>query len=39
MATFGQPKRIAKLPNKEILFYPDMRVTLVGGKVADVDVK
>lgn len=38
VATFGQPKRIAKLPTKELYFYPDMRVTLVGGKVSDVDV-
>jgi hypothetical protein len=32
----GQPERIAKLDSKEILYYKDFKVTLVNGKVTDV---
>jgi len=39
VGTFGQPEKIVKLATKEILYYPDMRVTFVGGKVSDVTVK
>jgi len=37
VATFGQPKKAATLGAKEIYYYPDMKVTFVNGKVADVD--
>ncbi len=36
IATWGQPSKDIKLSNKEILVYPDMKVTLVSGKVSDV---
>jgi hypothetical protein len=36
IATWGQPTKDIKLANKEILVYPDMKVTLVAGKVSDV---
>lgn len=36
IATWGQPSKDIKLANKEILVYPDMKVTLVAGKVSDV---
>jgi hypothetical protein len=36
MAIFGQPQKVVKLAAKEMLYYPDMKVTLVKGKVADV---
>jgi hypothetical protein len=36
VAIFGQPKSIANLGTKEIDNYPDMKVTFVKGKVADV---
>jgi hypothetical protein len=32
----GQPTKDIQLGSKEILVYPDMKVTLVGGKVSDV---
>ena len=32
----GQPDRVAKVGNKEIWFYKDMKVTLLDGKVSDV---
>jgi hypothetical protein len=32
----GPPKKIVKLGAKEMDYYPDMKVTLVDGKVADV---
>jgi hypothetical protein len=35
-SSFGQPLRIAKVGNKEIFFYKDLKVTFVGGKVTDV---
>lgn len=36
LATWGQPSKDIKLPNKEIMTYSDMKVILVGGKVSDV---
>lgn len=36
IATFGVPSRIVKLSNKEIDYFPDMKVTFVNGKVANV---
>jgi hypothetical protein len=36
VATFGQPQKVVKLPTKEMLYYPDMKVTLVEAKVTDV---
>ncbi|MGC2209276.1 MAG: hypothetical protein WA532_04100 [Candidatus Korobacteraceae bacterium] len=36
VAIFGQPQKVAKLPTKEIDYYPDMKVIFVHGKVADV---
>ena len=36
VATFGQPQKVIKMPTKELLYYPDMKVTLVEAKVADV---
>jgi hypothetical protein len=37
LATLGQPMRVAKgAGNKELLFYKDMKVTLVDGKVSDI---
>jgi hypothetical protein len=32
----GQPSKDINLGNKEILVYSDMKITLVGGKVSDV---
>jgi hypothetical protein len=36
ITTWGQPTKDIKLASKEILVYPDMKVTLVAGKVSDV---
>lgn len=36
VAIFGQPQKVANLGSKEIDFYPDMKVTLVRGKVTAV---
>jgi hypothetical protein len=36
VASFGQPKKTAKIGTKEIYFYDDLKVTFVGGKVTDV---
>jgi hypothetical protein len=36
IAMFGQPTKIANLGAKQILYYPDLKVTLVNGKVTDV---
>jgi hypothetical protein len=36
ITTWGQPTKDIKLSSKEILVYPDMKVTLVAGKVSDV---
>jgi hypothetical protein len=36
IAIFGQPTKIANLGTKEIDYYPDFKVTFIGGKVADV---
>jgi hypothetical protein len=36
VAIMGQPTKIVKLGTKEIDYYADMKVTFVGGKVADV---
>jgi len=33
---FGQPAKIAKVGNKEIYYYKDIKVTFVSGKVTDV---
>jgi hypothetical protein len=37
ISTWGQPTKDIKLANKEILVYPDMKVTFVAGKVSDVE--
>lgn len=36
VAAWGPPTKDIKLGTKEILVYPDMKVTFVGGKVSDV---
>jgi hypothetical protein len=36
VASFGQPKKTAKIGTKEIYFYDDLKVTFVNGKVTDV---
>lgn len=36
MAILGQPQKVVKLPTKEMLYYPDMKVILVKAKVTDV---
>ena len=36
VAIFGQPQKVVKLATKEVLYYPDMKVTFVKGKVTDV---
>jgi hypothetical protein len=36
VASMGQPDRIAKIANKEIYFYKDMKITFVDGKVSDI---
>jgi len=35
-SSMGQPDRIAKVGNKEIYFYKDMKITFVSGKVSDI---
>jgi outer membrane protein assembly factor BamE (lipoprotein component of BamABCDE complex) len=35
--SFGQPMRQAKLGQKEIFYYKDMKVTFTNGKVSNVD--
>jgi len=35
-ASMGQPDRIAKVANKEIYFYKDMKITFVDGKISDI---
>jgi mono/diheme cytochrome c family protein len=37
IASFGPPMRVAKLGVKEILYYKDMKVTFIKGKVSDVE--
>jgi hypothetical protein len=37
VATWGQPTKDIKLGTKEILVYPDMKVTFIAGKVSDVE--
>lgn len=37
VAGFGQPVRIAKIGNREIYFYKDMKVTFTNGKVSNVE--
>jgi hypothetical protein len=37
IATLGQPGKDIKLASKEILVYPDMKVTFVADKVTDVE--
>jgi hypothetical protein len=36
VANFGPPEKIIKLGTKQIYVYKDMKVTFIGGKVADV---
>ena len=36
VAAMGQPERIAKVANKEIYFYKDMKITFVNGIVSDI---
>jgi hypothetical protein len=36
VAAFGQPDKVVNLGAKKLLVYKDMKVTLIGGKVADV---
>jgi hypothetical protein len=36
VANFGPPTKIVKLANKEIDYYPDMKVTFINNKVTDV---
>jgi len=36
VASFGMPQKVVTLGAKEILYYPDMKVTFVDGKVSDV---
>lgn len=36
VATFGQPQKVVKLGAKSMYYYPDMKVTLINGKVSDV---
>jgi hypothetical protein len=36
IAAFGQPDKVVNLGAKKLLIYKDMKVTLVGGKVSDV---
>lgn len=35
-AALGQPDRVAKVGNKEICIYKDMKITFVDGKVSDI---
>jgi len=37
VAILGQPQKVAQLVAKEILYYPNMKVILLEGKVADVE--
>jgi hypothetical protein len=37
VATLGPPQKVVKLPTKEMLYYPDMKVILVEEKVVDVE--
>jgi hypothetical protein len=36
VANFGPPTKIVKLANKEIDYYPDMKVTFINNRVTDV---
>jgi len=36
IAAFGQPQKVVNLGTKQILFFKDLKVTLVNGKVTDV---
>lgn len=36
VAAMGQPERAAKVANKDIYFYRDMKITFVDGKVSDI---
>jgi hypothetical protein len=36
VAAMGQPDRAAKVANKDIYFYKDMKITFVDGKVSDI---
>ena len=37
VAAFGRPLRIAKLEEKEIYYYKDMKVTFMDGAVSNVE--
>ena len=37
IAALGPPVKIVKLGAKEIYFYKDLKVTLTGGKVTDIE--
>jgi hypothetical protein len=37
IAILGQPQKIVSLGTKEILYYPDMKVTFLHGKVSNVE--
>jgi len=37
IATCGQPLRIARLGEKEIFYYKDMKVTFINGAVSNVE--
>ncbi len=37
VATFGQPQKVVILQTKEVLYYPDMKVTLVKSRVTNVE--
>jgi hypothetical protein len=36
VASMGQPDRIARIANREIYFYKDMKITFLDGKVSDI---
>ncbi len=36
VAAMGSPDRIAKVANKELYFYKDMKITFVDGKISDI---
>lgn len=36
VAALGQPERVAKVGNKEICFYKDMKITFLDGTVSDI---
>jgi len=36
VAMFGQPQKVVKLVDREIDYFPDMKVTFTGGRVTDI---